>query len=238
MNINRSVRSPNFSDLEIPVRFVVLHYTAASLERTLEIFTTQATEVSAHIVIDRDGTVYELVDCLSGICKRAWHAGRSRLELPGASGGTLVEGFNDCSIGIELVNLNGNIFQYSEAQYASLFALIESLKAMYPALNAPESVIGHEQIAGFRGKCDPGRCFEWSRLFSVCYPNQGAPERRCLCPESVAARLRDLVVGLGVPSEHPSGETLTIPPSLPKQFFGLLSAFCEGALAERDSCRS
>lgn len=233
MNINRSVRSPNFSDLEIPVRFVVLHYTAASLERTLEIFTTQATEVSAHIVIDRDGTVYELVDCLAGVCKRAWHAGKSKLELPLPGGSTVVEGFNDCSIGIELVNLNGNIFQYTEAQYASLFGLLELLRGMYPALKAPESIIGHEQIAGFRGKCDPGRCFEWSRLFSVCYQNQGAPQRRCLCPESVASRLRDLVFGLGVSYDNSSGE-VSMPHNLPKQFFGLLSSFCEGALAQRD----
>jgi N-acetylmuramoyl-L-alanine amidase len=233
MNIDRSVRSPNFSDLEIPVRFVVLHYTAASLERTFEIFTTASSEVSAHIVIDRDGTVYELVDCLGGVCRRAWHAGKSRLELSRPGGSAVIEGFNDCSIGIELVNLNGNIFPYTEAQYASLFALIESLKGMYPALELPESIVGHEQIAGFRGKCDPGRCFEWSRLFSVCYPNQGAPQRRCLCSGSVAARLQDLIYGLGVTYDQSSGEVV-MPQSLPKQFFGLLSAFCEGALGQRD----
>jgi N-acetylmuramoyl-L-alanine amidase len=233
MNINRSVRSPNFSDLEIPVRFVVLHYTAASLERTVEIFTTQSSEVSAHIVIDRDGTVYELVDCLGGVCKRAWHAGKSRLEVSKPGSDAAVEGFNDFSIGVELVNLNGNVFPYTEAQYASLFAVIESLKGMYAALEAPESIIGHEQIAGFRGKCDPGRCFEWARLFSVCYPNRGAPARRCLCSESLASRLRDLISGVGVSYDGASGQVV-IPQTLPKQFFGLLSAFCEGALGQRD----
>jgi N-acetylmuramoyl-L-alanine amidase len=233
MKIDRSVRSPNFSDLEIPVRFVVIHYTAASLERTLELFTSTATEVSAHVVIDRDGTVYEMVECLSGVCKRAWHAGKSRLELPGPDGSSVIEGFNDCSIGIELVNLNGNIFRYTEAQYASLFGLIDSLKGLYPSLQSPESVIGHEQIAGFRGKNDPGRCFEWSRLFSVCYPNQGAPQRRCLCSESLAIRLRDLVKGMGVSYDEASGE-INVPENVTHQVFGLLSSVCEAALAKRD----
>lgn len=233
MNINRSVRSPNFSDLEVAVQFVVLHFTAADLGRTLDILTSSESEVSVHLVIDRDGAVFELVACLDGICKRAWHAGKSRLpaSVSGAQGP--VEGFNDCSIGIELVNLNGNIFPYTEAQYASLFAVIELLKGVYPALHKPYSIVGHEQIAGFRGKSDPGLRFEWARLFSVCYPGQGEPERRCVCPELVATRLNELVSAFGVSYDSASGEVL-VPHSVPSQLFSLLSALSEAALAQRD----
>jgi len=231
MNVVSSVRSPNFSDLSISVEFVVIHYTAATLERTLEIFTSTKSEVSAHLVIDRDGVVYELVECLGGVAKRAWHAGKSRFECAHAGGRRLVEGFNDCSIGIELVNLNGNVFKYTEAQYASLFALIDSLKSLYPALQNPESIVGHEQIAGFRGKADPGRCFEWERLFAVCYPNQGAPMRPAICGEQIAERLSALVKGIGV--SEPANGVISIPEGLPEGFFSLLSSLLEVALADR-----
>ena len=45
-------------------------------------------------------------------CHRGWHAGASEWEG--------VQGLNDCSIGIELVNYNGNVFPFTEAQYRSL----------------------------------------------------------------------------------------------------------------------
>jgi N-acetylmuramoyl-L-alanine amidase len=229
MKIVSDIRSPNFSELTIPVEFVVLHYTAASLERTMELFTSAASEVSAHIVIDQDGVVHELVECLGGVTKRAWHAGRSRLDVVTSSGRTLIEGFNDRSIGIELINLNGNIFPYTEAQYTSLFALIESLKVRYPALQNPEAIVGHEQIAGFRGKADPGRCFEWDRLFAVCYPGQGAPSRAPLCGETLAERVRALVSGFGI--QPGPGGMISIPDGVPQRFFSLLSSLLEAALS-------
>ncbi len=232
MIINRTVRSPNFSDLDITVRFVVIHFTAADLARTLDIFSSPAREVSAHLVIDRDGTVFEVVECLSGTCKRAWHAGKSRMRVDGADSDSVIEGFNDFSVGIELVNLNGNVFPYTEAQYASLFAVIETLKGVYPALQDPHAIVGHEQIAGFRGKSDPGRCFEWSRLFSVCYPNQGAPERRPLCSELFAGRLEALIKGLGIRLDPSSGQ-MVIPEGVTADIFSLLSSLSEAALSER-----
>ncbi|MFN4896226.1 MAG: N-acetylmuramoyl-L-alanine amidase [Pseudomonadota bacterium] len=231
MKVVSDIRSPNFSDLTIPVDFVVLHYTAATLKRTLDLFTSPQTEVSAHLVVDTNGTVYEMVECLGGVAKRAWHAGKSRFECSRGGVRGMVEGFNDCSIGIELVNLNGNVFAYTEAQYAALFSLIESLKGRYPALNNPEAIIGHEQIAGFRGKADPGRCFEWERLFAVCYPGQGAPTRSRVCGEQLAERVRALVQGFGI-SQGSDGEVF-IPAGLPEAFFSLLSSLLEVALAER-----
>jgi N-acetylmuramoyl-L-alanine amidase len=230
MEIITSHRSPNFSDLLIPVEFVVVHYTACTLERTLEIFMDRTMEASAHIVIDRDGSVFELVDCLNGAAKRAWHAGKSRYEVSRESDRVHVEAFNDRSIGIELVNLNGNIFPYTEAQYASLFALLEVLKGLYPNLTRPDAIIGHEQIAGFRGKCDPGRLFEWERLYSVCFPGQGLPDRRSLCSEAMAGRIRDMLGLLGVESTAHSAE-VSVPAHIPTRFFGLLNALCEAALS-------
>jgi len=230
MNIVTSVRSPNFTDLDIPVEFVVLHFTAATLERTLEIFRDPGSEASAHIVIDRDGAIYELVPCLEGSAKRAWHAGKSRIEISTNGDSQIVESLNDRSIGIELVNLNGNLVPYTEAQYASLFGLIERLKSLYPALGRPEVIVGHEQVAGFRGKSDPGLCFEWERLFAVCYPDLGAPRRTPICRRSFAEKMATLVRGLGVSVDRQTGELL-IPKGLDLTFFEHLSTLSESALS-------
>jgi len=177
-------RSPNQDDRIIPVEFLVLHYTAVSLERTLDIFMDTEIGTSAHLVVDRDGSVFEMVDCLNGLPKRARHAGVSQWGN--------WKHFNDFSIGIELVNFNGNIFEYTEAQYRALKAIIDVLKQCYPSLTHPERVVGHEHIAGYRGKIDPGHCFDWQRLFQDNYPNQSHPERLSTCPEGLVDGFRAL----------------------------------------------
>lgn len=202
MDINRLHKSQNFSNVEIDVSHVVIHGTGVDCARTIEIFTGASYQVSAHLVMDRDGAIYELVSCLDGRALRAWHAGDSRWDVSQDGRSARLERFNDFSIGIELVNVNGNVFPYTEAQYKSLFGVINLLRKHYPALNNPESIIGHEQIAGFRGKIDPGRKFDWSRLFSACYPGQMAPERVPKLPEDVVPLLADLYSAAGF-SEHP-----------------------------------
>ena len=174
--------SPNYDNRIIPVEFLVLHYTAVDLQRTLDIFLNPEKGVSAHLVIDRDGSIYEMVDCLEGEAKRGWHAGTSQWQE--------WESFNDFSLGIELVNFNGNIFEYSDAQYQSLQQLVTQLKDLYPALQNAERVVGHEHIAGYRGKADPGACFDWPRFFSDNYPEAQAPDRPYVCPATMIKTLQ------------------------------------------------
>ena len=167
MLISKKYRSPHFEDINIPVEFVILHYTALSLKGSLDIF-LGSKSVSCHLLIDRDGSVYELVDCWEGACKKAFHAGRSVFLSEQKEEW---KNFNDFSIGIELVNWNGNIFQFTELQYQSLFKVLSHLKELYPALNNSNRLLGHEHIAGFRGKKDPGYFFDWDRLFQEVYQN-------------------------------------------------------------------
>lgn len=101
--------------------------------------------VSAHFWINREGEVTQFVSCDD----RAWHAGRSSFEGR--------EACNDFSIGIELEGCDH--LPYTDAQYASLNAVLAALKVTYP-INA---VVGHEHIAPGR-KTDPGPCFDWSRV--------------------------------------------------------------------------
>ncbi len=112
-------------------------------------------EVSAHMLIGRDGALTQFVP----FGKRAWHAGRSAY-----CGRTAC---NDFSIGIELEGTDD--VPYTTAQYRSLAALIAALRRTYPSLATAE-VVGHSDIAPGR-KTDPGPSFEWAelhRMLAVC----------------------------------------------------------------------
>ena len=111
MALIRNVESPNIEKEEIPVDFLVVHYTACTLEKTLEIFRDRARKVCSHFVIDTDGAIYDLGQFWNGPIRRAAHAGLSRYELDGV----VREKFNDFSIGVEIVNFNGNLMEFSQA---------------------------------------------------------------------------------------------------------------------------
>ncbi|MBW4052731.1 MAG: 1,6-anhydro-N-acetylmuramyl-L-alanine amidase AmpD [Proteobacteria bacterium] len=112
---------------------------------------TAGLRVSAHTLLRRDGAITQYVPF--GL--RAWHAGQSQYR-----GRT---GCNDFSIGIELEGTDA--IPYTDAQYASLAALIAALLATYPTLSA-EGITGHSDIAPGR-KSDPGPAFDWARLRSL-----------------------------------------------------------------------
>jgi len=107
--------------------------------------TLRGLEVSAHFVIDRQGTITQYVS----VFDRAWHAGASCWR--GRSN------CNDDSVGIELEGLEGSGFE--STQYASLAALCQHIAKVCPIAH----VAGHEHIAPGR-KQDPGAGFDWPRL--------------------------------------------------------------------------
>jgi AmpD protein len=107
--------------------------------------TIRGLEVSAHFFIRRDGTLIQFVPCTL----RAWHAGVSSWQER--------ERCNDFSIGIELEGTDD--LPFTEAQYATLIPLVQSLQQAYPI----QAVVGHSDIAAGR-KTDPGPHFAWQRL--------------------------------------------------------------------------
>ncbi len=155
------IHSPNFKPEVIPVEFVVIHYTGCSLTETLRLFTSSTVGTCAHFVIDIGGATYDLGHFINGEIKRGAHAGESFLDVDGKRW----EKFNFFSIGIELVNLNGNLFSYPDAQIASLLKLLLHLGKRFASLRQPERIVGHEHIAGYRGKVDPGQQFDWVSLY-------------------------------------------------------------------------
>ena len=107
--------------------------------------TLRGVEVSAHLLITREGEVVQFVD----FAKRAWHAGRSSFQGQ-------VE-CNDYSIGIELEG--ADTIPYTEAQYTALAQVTQSIMQHYPAITT-ERITGHSDIAPGR-KTDPGEAFDW-----------------------------------------------------------------------------
>ena len=136
---NFSMRRPSF---------VIIHHTAQNTcDQTLKTFTLPSTQVSAHYVICRDGTVYHMLNDLL----RAHHAGVGKWGN--------ISDMNSSSIGIEIDN-NGSE-PFTESQMNSLLQLLERLKK---AFNIPQAnFIGHADWAPGR-KVDPSRYFSWKQL--------------------------------------------------------------------------
>ena len=91
-NVTRVACDKNRTQLAAPDT-IVMHYTGGGDARSSALYLADpATKASAHVVVARDGQVFQLVPFNT----RAWHAGVSALE-----GRTNVNAF---SIGIELAN--------------------------------------------------------------------------------------------------------------------------------------
>lgn len=150
--VHREAPSPNWDERALPVSMVVLHYTGMrTAEEALERLVDPKAKVSAHYLIDEDGTVTRLVP----EDKRAWHAGASYWRG--------ITDVNSASVGIELVN-PGHEWGYRPFPDAQMDALIPLLAAILGRHNiAPTNVVGHSDIAPAR-KEDPGELFDWERL--------------------------------------------------------------------------
>ncbi len=118
-----------------------------------------AMQVSAHLLIDRDGNLEQYVSTHS----RAWHAGESCYAGKTAC--------NDFSIGIELEGCDEESF--TEYQYTRLIPVLNELLRWHPAIET-HAIVGHSDIAPGR-KTDPGPRFDWTRVRTGLQPER----RRC-----------------------------------------------------------
>lgn len=162
-----------------PIDMLVLHYTgmltgAAALNRLCD----PAAKVSAHYLVDEDGTVYSLVPEE----KRAWHAGVANWR--GESD------INGRSVGIELVN-PGHEFIYRDFPQPQMAALIGLARDILTRHAIPaRNVVAHSDIAPDR-KLDPGERFDWR---SLAQNGIGLwPE----APQRVDGDIRDLLAEFG-----------------------------------------
>lgn len=139
------------------VQFLVLHYTVADFEDSLDILTGTRRGVSVHYLVrDNPVQIYRLVD----ESRLARHAGESYWK-----GMTTL---NASSIGIEIVNPGyvdtpeGRVYApYPQSQIDTVIALSKDIVARHGI--APGHVLGHADIAPGR-KQDPGPQFPWKQL--------------------------------------------------------------------------
>jgi N-acetylmuramoyl-L-alanine amidase len=116
-------------------------------QAALERLCAPEAEVSAHYLIGRDGTLWQLVE----EDRRAWHAGTGTWAGRGD--------VNSRSIGIELDN--SGLAPFTAPLMDRLTWLISDIRARWSI--PPAGVIGHSDFAPTR-KADPGRRFDWRRL--------------------------------------------------------------------------
>lgn len=153
--------------------YVIIHHTSnTNPETALRTLTSPVSKASAHYLIGRDGTRYQLVD----EAQRAWHAGESYW------GGQT--DMNSASLGIELDNTGAEPFP--PAQVDALIALLDEVipRHRIPAIN----VLGHGDVAP-RRKVDPSAYFPWERLAERGYGLWCEPA------------LRDIFLSRGLPGE-------------------------------------
>lgn len=175
------------------IDMLILHYTGMrGADAAIERLCDPKAQVSAHYLIDEDGTTWRLV----AEERRAWHAGVScwagRSDI------------NDRSIGIELVN-PGHEWGYRdfpEAQMAALEALCRDILARHPI--PPRLVLGHSDVAPQR-KSDPGERFDWRRLARSGIGFWPAPGAHAAAPQS-PAEIQRLLAAIGY--ETPRSGTL------------------------------
>lgn len=148
------LQSPNWGVRSLGDRIdtVVVHSTVIdTLEGTERAFLDdKVRRVSAHYVVDRDGTIVQMVDER----RTAWHAGVS--ELDGRTG------VNDFSVGVELVNLNDGNDPYPEAQLQSLIRIIQDLRTRHDIPD--DRIVSHEFVARPVGRKNDPKNFDFVAL--------------------------------------------------------------------------
>jgi N-acetylmuramoyl-L-alanine amidase len=180
----KQIVSPNFNarDTSIAVNYIVVHYTGMrSAAEALARLCDAGAEVSAHYLIEEDGSVTQLVD----EADRAWHAGKSSWRG--------IADMNSASIGIELVN-PGHEFGYRkfpDAQIAALKKLMGEI-IVRRQMTATLAPVAHSDIAPER-KQDPGELFPWRGLAQEGLGLWPVPE----AADHVAASEAEITVMLG-----------------------------------------
>jgi len=156
--------------------YIIIHFTAGrSAESSVAWFKDSSARASAHLVIGRDGRIFQLMD----FTRQAWHAGSSRWAG--------LKNFNNLSIGIELDNpgrltkvgdryvswfkkdyTSENVveavhkhesspthwYEYTEPQIEACFEVCKAIRKKYDI----KDVLGHEDVSPYR-KTDPGPLF-------------------------------------------------------------------------------
>ncbi|MEO5914848.1 MAG: N-acetylmuramoyl-L-alanine amidase [Luteolibacter sp.] len=163
-------------------RFGIAHFTSGATALSSVDFwrSTDAHGAEAHVIIDRDGTIYQI----RAFNQKADHAGESTWH----DQRTTYTWLNSCSIGIEFANggddaslirrysnlppvvarhkNGGQITSWEAFPEVQILAGIAVFQAITKAYHL-DDVVGHDDIAP-RRKVDPGPAFPMQRLREAC----------------------------------------------------------------------
>jgi N-acetyl-anhydromuramyl-L-alanine amidase AmpD len=141
---------------KVPVTCLILHHTAGSLPSSLEILQGKDPKhkVGIHYVVTDEPKPRVIRMVPENMA--AYHAGKSAWGK--------LNGLNQHSIGIEIINYDGNVYPYSADQAEILFALCDEIIRRHDI--KPWNVVGHSDVSVGR-KVDPGSKFPWAKLASL-----------------------------------------------------------------------
>lgn len=137
----------HFNQRRCPVEMLVIHSMAHDAAEGIA--RLDELKLSAHYVVDFDGTVWQCVDESS----RAWHAGVSSWRG--------LDDINSRSVGIEVCHRTLGQSRFNRRQIKALTALCRGIIDRWHI--APDMIVGHSDIAPER-KPDPGKAFPWQEL--------------------------------------------------------------------------
>ena len=186
-------QTPNISGAPLNLDSIIIHYTAGGSASSAIRAMVQKGNASAHLVVDREGTITQL----AAFNQIAWHAGVS------AYGGR--SGFNNYSVGIEIVNAGwlkkeGNVCKtyygevvapedvfegahrnpetkskywqkYTQKQIDAVTQICEAICANYDV----QYILGHEEISPGR-KQDPGPAFPLDEMRNKIFGKKSAAD--------------------------------------------------------------
>lgn len=135
------------------ITHLVLHHTGAPLPSSLKALEgkEEGRPVGVHYVVT-DEPSPRVIDMVPE-SYAAYHAGKSAWGSK--------DGLNQHSIGIEIINLDGNRHPYPADQVELILALCDEIVRRHGI--APVNVVAHSDIAVGR-KIDPGSLFPWRHL--------------------------------------------------------------------------
>ena len=159
------------------IEAVVLHYTADSpgwqhgadgnptLHGLLYAFALPGVRVSTHYVVDRQGRI----GLVQPEQNAAWHAGpvdrQPGLSWSWTKGQNGKYNGNYNSIGIEIINRDGNKEDYTDEQYTSVARLVKDIVTRYGIPIDRSHIVGHQELS--KAKADPGSHWNWDRFMRL-----------------------------------------------------------------------
>jgi len=154
LRIEQGAGSQGSEPRRAPVQALILHHTAGSLASSYDVLQGKKSShrVGIHYLVTDEAK--PRVIAMVPETAAAFHAGKSAWRQ--------FDSLNQPSIGIEIINLDGNVHPYSSAQKEVIVALCADILRRHPGI-APTEVLAHSDIAVGR-KVDPGLLFPWAEL--------------------------------------------------------------------------